>query len=720
MRATEQDKGRKMIRTIYTAGISAIALAAAMPAMAQEDAPAAQEIATSPTMDFGTWGVDLSQIGQTVDPGADFNAYINGRWAAENEVPEDRTRYGAFDMLAEGAVSDVETLVAELVAANPAAGTTERRIVDAYTAFYDREAIDAAGLAPAYPFLTEIYAAPDLVALVALFEQPGYPAMVSAGVTVDSRDTDSHVVSVGFSGMGLGDRDYYLVDNERNLEIRADYMEFLTFMLGKAGYADPAAAASAVYAFEYKVAELEWDSQLFRIPELTYNELTREELIALAPDFPTEVLLETGGFGDVERFIASQLVPDAQEAAELALSDEQMAMMGGGLPAMMELLTQTPLANLKAYMASRFLSAYAPVLPSDIDDANFAFYSGVMRGQDSQRPRWKRAIGEVESLLGEQLGALYVQRYFPPESKARMDALVANLMQAMSNDLAENEWMTEETAAQAQAKLESFTPMIGYPQEFETYDGLEITPAAPLANRISAGRWSIADSLSRLGQPVDRTEWAMLPQTVNAYYMPVFNQVVFPAAILQAPFFNAEAESAVNYGGIGAVIGHEIGHGFDDVGSRYDGEGTLRNWWQDEDRAGFMAEAAKLIPLIESYCIEDGAVCLVGRQSMGETLGDVVGLQMAYRAYRLSLNGEEAPVIDGLTGDQRFFLGFGQIWREIQRPESKRSQMVSASHPPSDFRVNNAVRHLDAWYDAFDVSEDDPLYLAPEDRVSIW
>ncbi|GAA0267158.1 M13 family metallopeptidase [Alteraurantiacibacter aestuarii] len=707
-----------MIRKIFATGISAIALAAAMPALAQE-AQEAPERAT-PAMSFGAWGVDLTQLDPSVDPGADFDAYVNGKWVAATEIPADRSGYGPFDILAEGAVDDVETLVTELVAADPAPGTTQRRIVDAYNAYADRPAIDAAGLAPAYPYLTQIFNAPDLDALAHLFEQPGYPAMVSAGVTVDSRDPNSYVVSVGFTGMGLDDRDYYLVDNERNLEIRAAYMDFLTFMLGKAGYGDPAAAARVVYDFEHQVAELEWDSQMFRIPELTYNVLSRDELIALAPDFPTETLLQSGGFGDVDRFLASQLLPDAEEAAALGLDDEQMGMMGGGLPAMMQLLTQTPLANLKAYMAVRFLSSYAAVLPSDIDDANFAFYGTVMSGQDSPRPREKRAIGEVEGLLGEQLGALYAARYFPPESKAQMDELVANLLRAMGEDLDDNDWLTPATLAEARAKLASFTPMIGYPDEFETYDGLEITPGNPLANRISAIAWNQADSLSRLGKPVDRTEWAMLPQTVNAYYMAIFNQVVFPAAILQAPYFNPNAEAAVNYGAIGAIIGHEIGHGFDDSGSRFDSTGTLRNWWQDVDRAGFEARAGKLIPLIEAYCTDDGETCLTGRLALGETLGDVVGLQMAYRAYRLSLNGAEAPVIDGLTGDQRFFLGFAQNWREKLRPERKRSQMLSDSHPPGDFRLNNTVRQLDAWYDAFDVGEDDPLYLPPQDRVSIW
>ena len=702
-----------MKRNLFATGISALALAVASPALSQQ---APGEL---PEMQFGAWGVDLTQIDESVDPGVDFFEYVNGKWVAENEIPADRRRYGAFDMLAEKSVVDVEQLVASLASSDPAPGTTARRVVDAYNAFLDQEAIDAAGLAPLYPYLTQIYSAPDLNSLVALTQQPGIPSLISPGVTIDRRDPFSHIVSVGFGGMGLSDRDYYLVDSERNLEIRAAYMEFLRFMLEKAGYADPEEAARHVYAFEHKVAELEWDTQTFRNPELTYNLLTRDELAALAPDFPTDVLLDAGGFGEVDRFVAAQIVPDDERARELGLDDEFMALMGGGLPAMMQLVTETPLANLKAWMAVRLLSAQSSRLPSDIDAANFAFFGKVMSGQEEQRPRWKRAISEVESLLGEQLGALYVERYFPPESKQRMDALVGNLMRAMASDLETNDWMTDATLVEARNKLDSFSTQIGYPDEFETYEGLEIAADTPLANRVSAIAWNQQDALSELNEPVDRMEWQMLPQTVNAYYMPPFNQVVFPAAILQPPFFNPEADPAVNYGAIGAVIGHEIGHGFDDSGSRYDGTGTLRNWWQPEDLEGFRAQTSKLLSLLEAYCTDDGEICL-SSQGMGETLGDVVGLQMAYRAYRLSLGGQEAPVIDGLTGDQRFFLGFGQVWRSVWRPEALRAQMQSGTHPPSDFRLNNAVRHVDAWYEAFNVSEDDPLYLPPEQRVSIW
>ena len=708
-----------MIRKAILAGASALAITLAGPAMAEEGAATEN---SAPTMDFGTWGVGLDVIDQSIDPGDNFDAHVNGRWKAENEIPGDRQRYGAFDMLREKSTHDVESLITDLLESNPAPGTQARRIVDAYNAYFDQAAIDASGLAPAQPYLNEIFAAPDLARLAELFETAGYPALVTAGVTIDARNPTDYAVGIGFGGMGLPDRDYYLVDSENNLKIRAAYKEYLSKLLGAAGYADSDAAAEAVYAFEHEVAKLEWARQMLRIPNLTYNVLTPEELSEMAGDFPIETLLKAGKFDNQTRFLARQLPPTAEEVEELGLTEDQLAMIGGGLPAMMKLVTETPLATIKAYMAAQFLSNNADVLSGELDAANFDFYGRTIGGREEQRERWKRAIASVEGQLGEQLGALYVERFFPPESKARMDALVANLQVSMAGALEKNEWMTAETIAQAKIKLDGFVPMIGYPNEFETYDGLEITDDA-LANRINNIRWNNEDALSRLGTPVDPEEWGMLPQTVNAYYSPLTNRIVFPAAILQPPFFNGNADPAVNYGGIGAVIGHEIGHGYDDQGSQFDATGKLRNWWQDADREGFEQYTARMAEYIEAFCPVDspeGPVCLRGRQSMGETLGDVVGIQMAYGAYRLSLNGEEAPVIDGLTGDQRFFLGFAQIWRGMEREESLRNRVMTANHPPGEFRLNNAVRHIDAWYDAFNVGPDDDLYLPPEERIKIW
>lgn len=726
-----------MIRTTKLLLASTAAMALAGTALAHEpseDAPGAVELLdgheesgaespSAPTMDFGAWGVGLDVIDETVDPGDDFNAYVNGKWIASNEIPADRQRFGAFDLLREGATQDVRALVEELVASDPEPGTQARRIADAYTTYMDIEAIDASGLAPAQPYLQEIYGAADLESLARLFGRPGYPSLVSAGVTIDARNPTQYAVGIGFDGMGLPDRDYYLVDSESNLEIRAKYKAYLAILFDAAGYEDAVGAAEAVYAFEAKVAAIEWARQIFRRPTLTYNELTPEDLAGLAGGFPIAAVLESSQLAGQERYLAAQIPPTDEEIAEAGLTPEQVGMIGGGLPAMMELLTQTPLATLKAYMAKDFLSGNAAILSSELDAANFDFYGKTISGQEKQEDRWKRAIGAVEAALGEQLGALYVAKHFPPDSKARMDELVANLGKAMNEALDNNEWMTEATIEQARAKLNTFVPMIGYPDEFKTYEGLEIVAGDPLASRMNVIKWNVEDMRSRLGTEVDPSEWGMTPQTVNAYYSPLTNRIVFPAAILQPPFFGGNADPAVNYGGIGAVIGHEIGHGYDDQGSQFDSTGALRNWWQDEDREGFVEFTRKMGEFISAYCPVEGSngpECLRPGQSMGETLGDVVGLQMAYRAYRMSLNGEEAPVIDGLTGDQRFFLGYAQIWRGMEREESLRNRVMTANHPPGEFRLNNSVRHIDAWYEAFNVTEDDALYLPPEERVKIW
>jgi len=704
-----------MIRHLLAIGVSATALALSLPAAAQDESTA------PPTMDFGTWGVAPGTIDPAVDPGDDFFAYVNGKWVRENPMPAEYSRFGAFDILGEKSTSDIKQLVDDLVAANPAPGTPERRIVDAYLAYTDTAAIEAAGLAPAQPYLDAIKGAASLEQLAALFSQAGYSPLVAAGVTVDSKDPNAYIVSVGFDGMGLPDRDLYLVDDERNLAIQAKYKEFLAFMLSQAGYADPAATAEQVFAFEHKVAELEWARTAMRNRDITYNKLSRAELMALAPEFPLATVLQSAQFAQTEQFLVSQLPPTNEEIAQYSLTPEYLSGIGGGLPAMMGLLTETPLDTLKAFMAVRFLADHNPVLPSAIDDASFAFYGTFLSGQPEQRPRWKRAIGATEAQLGEQLGALYVARYFPPESKVAMDALVENLRRALHESIAQNDWMSDATKLEAVAKLAAFTPKIGYPTEFETYEGLTIRADAPLANRLAALNWQLADNRSKLGKPVDRTEWGMLPQTVNAYYNSVFNEIVFPAAILQQPFFGPGTDPAVNYGAIGAVIGHEIGHGFDDQGAKSDGTGTLRDWWAAEDKAKFEQKGNALAAQYSAICpFDEGKTCVNGRLTLGENIGDVGGLSMAYRAYRMSLNGQEPPVIDDFTGDQRFFLAWAQVWRAAERERSARQRLLSDPHSPPEARVNGAVRNQDAWYEAFNITQDDELYLPPEERVRIW
>ena len=715
-----------MIRTLLAAGASALALTLSVPALAQDEgaAPTAQaEDVPLPTMSFGEWGFDPAYIDRSIDPGDDFFAFANQKWLEANPLPPEFSRFGAFNLLREKSTSDVKALVDELVAQDRASlSADETRIVDAYKAFLDTQAIDAAGLAPARPYLDAIEGTGTLAELAALWGKPGYSSPLGGFVTVDAKAPTRYSVYVASGGLGLPDRQYYLDETEKGREIQAKYREYLAFLFEKAGYEDPTATARQVYDLEDAIARtVSWDRATRRNRDLTYNAVTPAELGEMSGGFPLDALIDASGFGETDKFVVYDLPPSEAEAAELGLSEETLAKIGGGTPAMMALLAETPLEVLQAWTVKEFLSGNASVLPSAIDQAHFDFYGTTLTGTPEQRARWKRAIAETEGLIGEVVGAAYVERYFPPENKAAMEELVANLRKALAGSIADNEWMSDATKQEAVAKLEAFDPKIGYRENLETYPGLAIDAGTPLANRMAAAKWEWQDMLSKLGGPIDRTEWGMLPQTVNAYYNPSKNEIVFPAAILQPPFFGMSADPAVNYGGIGAVIGHEMGHGFDDQGSKSDGTGMLRNWWTDEDREAFDALGDALVQQYSQFCpLDDGETCVNGRLTLGENIGDVGGLSLAYRAYKLSLDGKEAPVIDGLTGDQRFFLAWAQVWRSQQREDNARQRLRTDPHSPERFRVNGVVRQMDAWYDAFDVTAEDELYLPPEERVHIW
>ena len=483
-------------------------------------------------------------------------------------------------------------------------------------------------------------------------------------------------------------------------------------------------------ALETEIAKAHWDRTVGRNRNLTYNKLSKDELLALGGDFPLAVLLDQIGIGDQESFVVRQVTPDADEIAELGLTEEQVEKIsGGGIAGILGVMNTASIEDWQAYLTAHLLSDFASVLPKAIDDASFEFYAKQLRGQEEQRPRWKRAVQAVEGSLGEAVGKVYAERYFPTENKAAMDDLVANLRLAMADNLNEIDWMGDETKVQARDKLSKFTPKIGYTEKFETYDGLNVGDSA-FENSIAANTWAFEDMISQLGQPIDKTEWFMLPQTVNAYYSPNRNEIVFPAAILQPPFFNLDADPAVNYGAIGGVIGHEIGHGFDDQGSKSDGDGVLRDWWTPDDKAAFVARTDALVGQYDGFCpLDDGETCVNGRLGLGENTGDLGGLSMAYKAYKMSLdtNGdgeisadEEAPVLGGYTGDQRFFMAWAQAWRNKYREEALRQQLIRGPHSPPYYRVNGIVRNFDEWYEAFNVGPDHELYLPPEERIRIW
>ncbi len=680
--------------------------------------------------EWGAWGINLAFRDLSVKPGDDFNAYTNGAWISAFEIPADRTRFGSFDLLGEKSEQRVRKIIEELGAAAPDAGTLEGKIAAYYNAYMDTDAIEAAGLAPAEPVLTQIKAATTREDLAALFATNGVPSPFGGFVDVDSKQPDQYIFYVNQAGLGMGDRDYYLVDSEKNLELRAAYRTMLTTLLTEAGFADPAADAARVMDLETSIAKAHWDRAIGRNRNLTYNKMSKAELVALGGSFPTARMLELSDLGGQDYFVVRQVTPTPEEIAENGLSAEDAAKIsGGGVEGILKLMADAPMESWRAWLAAGYLRGHADVLPKRTDDAVFAFYGTALTGTTEQRPRWRRAVTAVENALGEGVGKVYAGRYFPAENKAAMDELVANLRKAMASNLDELTWMGEATKAEARDKLAKFTPKIGYPDKFETYETLTVGSGA-FANAAAAGEWAYKDMISKLGQPIDKSEWFMLPQTVNAYYSPNRNEIVFPAAILQPPFFNLSADPAVNYGAIGGVIGHEMGHGFDDQGSKSDGDGVLRNWWTPEDEANFRELTDALVGQYNKFCpLDDGQTCINGRLALGENIGDLGGLSMAHKAYRLSLDrnddgvvsaDEEAPVIDGLTGDQRFFLAWGQVWRAKYREEALRRQLQQGPHSPPEFRVNGIVRNFDEWYDAFDVQPGDALYLPPEERIRIW
>ncbi|MEI6641047.1 MAG: M13 family metallopeptidase [Novosphingobium sp.] len=690
-------------------------------------APAAPPTQPAGTIDgyriptFGGWGFNPADLDPAVKPGDNFFAYVNGKWDRSETIPPQYPYSGAALALVLGAEQAVKQIVEDLAARPQAQGSDGQRIGDSYRAYLDSAAIDAAGMAPVQPYLDRIKGTRTRDELAALFAAPGYPSPVAFSVQIDAENPGFYAAYTGVGGLGLPDRDYYLIDNPRNRELQDKYRAMLAFLLSKAGYADPAGAAAKVYAFEHKIAVLDWDKAVQRNPLLTINRMNREDLIALGGAFPVAPLLEGTGLGQVKAIIVAEILPSAEKSAKLGVTQEDLAKLGGGFPALIKLLGEEDLAVLQAWCAAHFMIDNASVLPSDVDDARFAFYGKTLQGRERDRQRWQRALSAVQSQMGEAIGKAYVDRYFPPSSKAAMVTLVANLRASLATKLKDLDWMSPATRAAALAKLDAFTVKIGYPDTFKTYEGMAIKPGQPLANAIESNRWHWQDMLSDLPKPVDKARWLMTPQTVNAYFQPTANEIVFPAAILQPPFFNPAADPAVNYGAVGATIGHEIGHGFDDAGSRYDGTGALRDWWTEADRKTFDSLGAKLAAQYDKQCpFDEGKTCHNGRLTLGENIGDLAGLSMAYTAYKLSLGGKPAPVLNGLTGDQRFFLSYAQAWRWKYREAFARQLLATDPHSLAEARVNAVLRNFDPWYAAFKVKPGNKLYLPPEERVRIW
>jgi len=654
---------------------------------------------TAPKPALGTFGVETTNIDTAVKPGDDFFKYANGKWLATFTMPADKARFGAFDALGDKSESDVKAVVEALAAGKPAPGTTAAKVGDMYASWMDEGTIDARGLAPLQPYLDRINAVTDTGGVLALMATTDYAAPFGLGIEADPQDPTRYAVWAGQDGLGMPDRDYYLGKDPSFEKYRAAYKIYVTKVFELLKDPTPAASADTVIALETKIAQAHWPQADLRNVEKAIKPMPFAEFKALVPSVAWESFLPGVGLpATVDKVVAY---------GDTAVRDGA-ALVG-----------KEPVDAWKKYLAFHLASDNATHLPKAFDDASFDFFGRTLRGVQAKRDRWKRGVTLLDQNIGEGVGEVYVAKYFPPDHKVKMDALVANLRAALEGRLKTLAWMDEATRAEALKKLATFEPRVGYPSKWRDYSAMTIEKGKHFENMVSARDFEWKRQVARLGTPVDREEWGMNPQTVNAGYNPLMNQITFPAAILQPPFFDLNADPAVNYGAIGAVIGHEIGHGFDDQGRAFDEAGRTRNWWTPETDAKFKAATQQLGTQYSKYCPVPDA-CVNGDLTMGENIGDLGGLTMAYTAYKLSLEGKEAPVIDGFTGDQRFFLAWAQVWRALAREDAIRQQLVTDPHSMPEFRTNGVVRNMDEWYTAFDVKPGDRMFLPPDQRVKIW
>ena len=664
-----------------------------------EAAPPAAAPPAAPHAEIAPWGLDLTARDDSVKPGDDFYRYALGRWLDTNQIPSDRTRWGSFDELDERSHEQVRAIVEALPPEAPA-GSVAQKVGDYYRSFLDTATIERLGLAPAQAGLDAINAAKTYQDLATLMGRPelGVRAPLRFAITLDQKDPDRYMVVVTQSGLGMPDRDYYLKDEAVYAKFREQYQAHIARLLTLSGDPQAAAHAKAILETEVRIAKLHWPAAKRRERDLTYNPRSTEELKQLAPAFPWQSMLKAEGLEAQPRYVVREL--DAVQS-------------------LAQLVPTVPMDTWRAYLRYHYLAAHAAVLPQAYDAEAFDFYRRTLGGQQQQKERWKRAVDALDGDLGEAVGELYVQRYFPASSKQQVLALVENLRATYAAHIKQLPWMTDATKQVALEKLAAFHPKIGYPDKWRDYSALSIVRGDAFGNDERGTVFEWQRQLKRLDRPTDRGEWGMTPQTINAYYNATFNEVVFPAAILQPPFFDPNADPAVNYGGIGAVIGHEMGHGFDDQGSKSDARGVLHVWWQQADTDAFKKRVDSLASQYDGFEVLPG-LNVNGRLTLGENIGDLGGLSVSYDAYHRSLNGAAAAVRDGLSGDQRFFLAYAQIWRSLNREQQLRSQVLSNPHSPPKFRVNGVVRNVDAWYQAFGVRPGDRLYLPEDERVRIW
>ncbi|MDO6638685.1 M13-type metalloendopeptidase [Shewanella sp. 5_MG-2023] len=649
-----------------------------------------------------TSGISFDNMDKSVRPQDDFYLYVNGGWLNTAEIPGDRTNIGAFYDLRENARDDVKAII-EDVSANPdlKMGTDEQKVADLYRSFMDVETLNKLGISPIQAEFAQIAALKDKNELTAYFGESqvnGGGTPLAFYVNVDAKDSSRYATHIWQYGLSLPEKDYYFNEEERFVNIRSKYLEHIEKMFDLAGLENGKQAAQTVLALETAIAEQHWDVVETRDSTKTYNLYQVKDLATLAPDINWDGYLAALGGDKQSDIIINQ--PSFIEGMNQVIKDND-------------------LNTWKTYMTWMALTHNASHLSEALDNENFEFFSKTLNGQEEQQPRWKRGVSTVSGTLGEVVGKVYVKRHFVPEAKTRMSQLVENLRGAYGTSIESLDWMSEDTKVAAKDKLAKFNPKIGYPDKWEDYSKLTIAADNLHGNIKRSAVVSHNKDIAKLGQPIDKGEWHMTPQTVNAYYNPTMNEIVFPAAILQPPFFNLEADDAVNYGGIGAVIGHEMGHGFDDQGAKFDGEGNMRDWWTEADLKAFTAKGKALITQYNGYQVFDD-LHVNGELTLGENIGDLSGVTIAYKAYKMSLNGEEAPVIDGLTGDERFFMGFSQIWRVKMKEEALRNRVATDPHSPGHFRALGALSNMPEFYQTYGVKEGDKMFIAADERVKIW
>jgi putative endopeptidase len=657
---------------------------------------AAPASATKPT--YGDWGYEPSAMDQSVKPGDDFWAYVNGTWDKKTQIAADRASAGPFVTLSDQAEKDVRQIV-EGLANDPNRDHLGQQIGDYYASFVDTAAIDAAGTAPLKPYIGQINAVKTRAQLLALFIKPGFASPVDVSIIPDFKNSSRYSAIAGQATLGMPSREYYLDDSAKMKAHRAAYRDYIITIQKLAGLPGGEAAADRIIALETALSKAQWPAAERRDIDKIYNPMNRAQLTKLAPQFSWNTTLAKAGLGSAKSVIVT----------------EPSAVAGAG-----KILASTPLSTWKEWLAFRFVSDHANVLPAAFDDANFDFYRKELAGVQVKRERWKRGIAAVNNALGEGVGEMYVKTHFPAESEAQMKELISNLEDAYHERITGNSWMDSATRAAALEKLAAFEPRIGHPVKYIDYSSMKIVKGDALGNAVRSGDFEWKLELSRFPKPVDRTLWEMVPQEINAYYNPLANQITFPAAILQPPFFDPNADAAANYGAIGAVIGHEMGHGFDDEGRKFDPKGNLRDWWTADAAKLYSQRTDALVKQYSGFSPFPG-VNLNGKLTLGENLGDLSGVEAAYAAYqKYTAKHGQPPVIDGLTGDQRFFIAYAQAWQEKDREDAERQQILTDPHSPGKYRVNGVVRNVDAWYKAFNVQPGDKLYLPPEQRVHIW